>query len=115
VTWKNGTKEWYVEDELHREDGPAIVWKDGSSFWYVEGKRHRGGGLPAVDKYNGDREWYVEGKLHRLDGPAVEYVNGTKSWYVDGVEYTEDEFNIKKNMRNDLSPAFKELIQGLIF
>ena len=34
----DGHKEWYLNDQRHREDGPAIECQDGSKFWYIEGK-----------------------------------------------------------------------------
>ena len=27
------------DDQLHREDGPAVEWEDGTSEWYLDGKR----------------------------------------------------------------------------
>ena len=36
-TNKYGTKAWYVNDELHRLDGPAIEGADGSKEWWVNG------------------------------------------------------------------------------
>ena len=61
--------EWYnLDDELHRENGPAVEWT------------------------NGDKEWYLNGKLHREDGPAVEEANGDKEWWLNGKELTEQEF-----------------------
>ena len=36
--WTNGTKKWYLNDELHREDGPAIEWASGTKSWYLKGK-----------------------------------------------------------------------------
>ena len=50
----DGTKCWYKDGKLHREDGPAVKWTNGSKFWYKDGK------------------------LHREDGPAIEYINGDK-------------------------------------
>ena len=61
----DGTKEWYINDKLHREDGPANELADG-------------------DKY-----WYQNDELHREDGPAVEYATGTKRWYLNGKEVPE--------------------------
>ena len=55
---KYGDKCWYLNDELHREDGPA------------------------VELANGSKNWYINGKLHRVDGPAVEWVNGSKKWFL---------------------------------
>ena len=49
------TKRYYVNNVLHREDGPAIEYASGT------------------------KEWYMNGKLHREDGPAIEYVNGEKT------------------------------------
>lgn len=30
-----GTKRWYLNDMLHREDGPAEEWGDGIVAWYL--------------------------------------------------------------------------------
>ena len=90
VQWFNGTKEWYKEGKLHREDGPAVEYADGTKEWYKDDELHRLEG-PAVEFTNGNKEWYKEDLLHRLDGPAVEYENGDKVYYLDGVRcsYTE--------------------------
>jgi hypothetical protein len=34
--YPNGTKRWYKEGNLHREDGPAIEWADGAKAWFLE-------------------------------------------------------------------------------
>jgi hypothetical protein len=64
-----GTIRWYLDDKLHRLDGPAIEFA------------------------NGGKHWYLDGKLNRLDGPAIEYADGGKCWYLDGKVLTEKEFN----------------------
>ena len=64
-TRDDGTKEWYVNGKLHREDGPAIEWSDGKKMWYLNGK------------------------LHREDGPAVKYIDGYEEWWVNGVYSTQ--------------------------
>jgi len=56
----DGTRKWYMDGNLHREDGPAI------------------------ETLNGARLWFLNGKLHRKDGPAIEYWNGIKHWYLNG-------------------------------
>ena len=58
----NGHKEWFINEKLHREDGPAVEWT------------------------NGSKEWWLNGKLHREDGPAVEWANGDKEWYLNNKE-----------------------------
>jgi len=55
-----GTKRWRLNNQLHREDGPAI------------------------ELANGHKSWYFRGQLHRLDGPAMEFANGEKHWYFHG-------------------------------
>lgn len=95
--YDDGTKEWYLNGKLHREDGPAIEWANDDKSWYLNDKLHREDG-PAFE-YNGAKEWWLNGKLHREDGPAVEYaIDGHKFWYLNGVEYSEEEF-IKKTTK----------------
>lgn len=53
-------KAWFVDNELHRTDGPAIEWADGT------------------------KKWYVDGEPHRIDGPAIEWADGDKAWFVGG-------------------------------
>jgi hypothetical protein len=31
-------KEWWLNDQLHREDGPAIEWADGTKSWWLNGE-----------------------------------------------------------------------------
>jgi len=69
TTNKYGDKTWYVNDKIHREDGPAIEFASGYKVWYLNDKRHR------------------------EDGPAIEYADGDKSWWINGKKLTEEEFN----------------------
>ena len=66
--YPNGTKAWCLNDEYHREDGPAVEWADGGKDWYLNYQRHR------------------------ENGPAVEWADGTKEWFLNGKEYTEEEY-----------------------
>ena len=103
-----GTKRWYLNDNPHREDGPAIEYADGSKYWYLDGKRHRVDG-PAVEYANGCKYWYLNGKRHREDGPAVEYSDKSKEWYLDGKEYTEVEWS--KRVQKVKSPCVGKVIE----
>jgi hypothetical protein len=85
---KNETKFHYVNDQLHRRDGPAIEYADGTKIWYYLGVIHRRGG-PAIEYVNGDKEWYVNGKPHRLDGPAIT-MEISKEWWIDGKLHRTD-------------------------
>ena len=42
---------------------------EGSRWWYINGELHREDG-PAVEKADGGREWWVNGTFHREDGPG---------------------------------------------
>ena len=63
-----GNKEWWLNGQLHREDGPAYCW------------------------FAGHKEWWLNDKRYRENGPAVEYADGSKSWYLNGKKYTEEEY-----------------------
>ena len=85
----NGTKFWYLNDKLHREDGPAVEDADGTNYWYLNGNLHREDG-PAVELASGSKWWYLNDRFHREDGPAIEYANGTNYWYLNGKLHRED-------------------------
>lgn len=55
-----GSEFYYVNNLLHREDGPAVIWFDDI------------------------KEWHYNDLLHREDGPAIEYPSGKKTWYYHG-------------------------------
>ena len=80
--WLDGSKRWFLNGELHREDGPAIDAVTGTKKWFLNGELHREDG-PAVEWANGGKEWWINGERHRADGPAIEYVDGSKQWKVD--------------------------------
>ena len=94
--WPDGTKYWYKEGMLHREDGPAAEYSDGIKYWYKEGLWHREDG-PAIEGIGGHKEWYKEGKCHRLDGPAVERQDGSKFWYKNDNLHREDGPAVEKS------------------
>ena len=72
------------DDQLHREDGPAVELPEGTRFWYLDGK------------------------LHREDGPAVEHPNGTSEWYRNGERLSEEEFEARKPRFSSWT-SFKDL------
>ena len=82
-TYANGDKEWWLNGNLHREDGPACEYTNGDKEWLLNGKRHREDG-PAIERPDGSKSWYLNGNLHREDGPAVEWANGAKYWLLNG-------------------------------
>jgi hypothetical protein len=58
IVYKNSTDAWYVNQRLHRTDGPAIIRADGSQVWCVNGRLHRTDG-PAFIHTDGSQEWYL--------------------------------------------------------
>jgi hypothetical protein len=59
------------------------IYPNGNKYWFLDGDIHREDG-PAIEYANGDKEWYLNGKRHREDGPAVEFANGDKEWLLNG-------------------------------
>ena len=108
--YDDGDREWYFNDRLHREDGPAYEGKNGYKAWYLKGLRHRVDG-PAIEYSNGTKVWYLNGELHRLDGPAYER-DGNKEWYLNGKEYSEEEFLKQTQPVKEYSIAELEAILG---
>ncbi len=40
MEYADGSKEWWLNGERHREDGPAAEYMDGSKEWYLNGELH---------------------------------------------------------------------------
>ena len=85
---ESGTKRWFLNGKLHREDGPAVEGLKGYKAWFLNGKRHREDG-PAVEWGDGEIEWYLNGKVHRVNGPAIEYSYEGKEWFLNGKKLTK--------------------------
>ena len=85
---------WFLNGQIHREDGPAIIEADGSESWFLNNQRHREDG-PAYIGADGTQVWYLNGKRHREDGPAIIWADGTKQWWLNSRYYTEHKFNEK--------------------
>jgi hypothetical protein len=85
--YTSGETRWHLNEQLHREDGPAVEYA------------------------NGDKYWYLNGILHREDGPAIEHANGNKSWYWNGVRMTEEEH--KEAMNPTVEMTMEEICKAL--
>lgn len=106
VIMSDGTKEWRIHGELHRTNGPARVYPNGNQAWYQKNQLHRIGG-PAID-FKTKQEWWIHGKLHRPDGPAIIHLSCESYWYQDGHEvkspFTETT-HIRDELRNLLTDS----------
>lgn len=54
--------EWYKNDILHRDHGPAVHIKNGPQFWYYEGRLHREDGPAILNAFGRGPKWYVHGE-----------------------------------------------------
>jgi hypothetical protein len=79
---ENGHKEWYLNDKIHREDGPAVEYA------------------------NGDKYWWLNDQRHRVDGPALEWTDGTKMWYLNN-KLVYSKYNNFLHKYHNLSNPFK--------
>jgi|9_EtaG_2_1085328.scaffolds.fasta_scaffold69621_1 hypothetical protein len=86
------------------EERTFEINKRGTKFWYLNGKLHREDG-PAIEYPNGYKSWWLNGKRHREDGPSIEYASGTKEWWFNGKRVTEEEVMGKKSQDNVNSPS----------
>jgi hypothetical protein len=88
----DGDKYWYVDNKLHRVDGPAICASDREE-WFLNGRCSRPDG-PSVVYFDGSRtEWWDDGKRHRIGGPAAVCGFGKfklEAHFVDGRPHRED-------------------------
>lgn len=83
----DGSEEWHLNNQLHREDGPAIISKEFQA-WYIHSQCHRDNN-PAIIWNDGVEFWYQHNKSHRIDGPAVcGHSDKYMEWWIDGRAYT---------------------------
>ena len=105
TTYPDGSQAWYLHDQLHREDGPAIIRPDGLQYWYLHGQLHREDG-PAVIYPDGSQYWYLHGQLHREDGPAIINPDGYQAWYLHDVQVSAEEVFSKMTKEQKMKAIF---------
>ena len=65
---------YYLNDKLHRVDGPALEFNNGYKAWYKNGLRHREDG-PAIENPEGFKMWYLNDICYGINNDFT-----TKSW-----------------------------------
>ena len=73
----HGSIYWYLNNKLHREDGPAII------YW------------------NNTKMWIRHGELHRLDGYAVEsYLDddNNNEYWILGKKYSKEQYPLLSDL-----------------
>lgn len=48
--YRNGDIEWWRDNRLHREDGPAVIRYDGTKEWYLNGYQYSRNQLSEFNK-----------------------------------------------------------------
>jgi hypothetical protein len=82
IVYPNGEKYWYLNGNLHREEGPCTECKDCHSGNFELCSKPG----PAAVWANGRKEWYLNGEFHKEDGPAIVCPDGRKYWFLNGKE-----------------------------
>jgi hypothetical protein len=87
MVWANGNKEWYINDNRHREnDLPAIIDANGGKYWYINGNHHRESDKPAIINADGTKYWFINDKFHR-EGNAFNSLAKPTTIYASGCKY----------------------------
>ena len=60
--WSDGAKQWFLNGERHREDGPAYEHANGDKFWFLNGK------LLTEEQFNKKMKKPCENKVVEIDG-----------------------------------------------
>ena len=97
-------EEWKLNNNIHREDGPAEIgyYDDGGiewEIWRINGAIHRDGAPAHIEYYRNGKikylSWHEKGLFHREGAPAMLqfYPDGQvkwEDWYVYGKRHRED-------------------------
>jgi hypothetical protein len=78
------------QGRLSNTDAPSVTTASGREEWYLNNQRHRDGGPAVTDTHV--QEWYQFGMRDRLDGPAVIYTDGRVEYWVAGLQFTPENY-----------------------
>ena len=71
---------------LHNENGPAVEFPEHEyKAYYINGELHREDG-PAIES-NNSNQYFINGKRHREDGPAVHGPDIDSEYWLNGKRY----------------------------
>lgn len=105
---------YFLNNKLHRKNGPAFIRITELYIWVLNGVVHRDNDLPAVESFDDSLKIYFKNGLkHRLNNPAE--INGKEiKYWVNGIHYDDEEkfinesrnINIKDILSNDCELEF---------
>ena len=58
----DGTIYYTLNNQFHREDGPAIIYPYGAKVWFKNGRRHRLDGPAVENNADGENEYWINGE-----------------------------------------------------
>ena len=65
--YESGSKFWFLNGKLHREDGPAVEYADGGKSWYLNDKR-----VTEEEHKKRTSKASCQGKVVEIDGIKYE-------------------------------------------
>jgi len=87
---ENGTKRWYKDDVLHREDGPPEEWANGSKEWYLHGVE-----LIQPDSFKTIENWFKY--LNNNEEQDYQLIHDHKQTGMDGVVFNTQLWRVSPN------------------
>lgn len=110
TTGPDGTQYWQIGQDLHRDDGPAVIYPNGDQYWY------KGGIMTHAKFADGFQVWYKNGNnKHREDGPAIIYKGGNgEGYYLDDKCYRDIDSWAKKVLEINNKPSDPESVQRYV-
>lgn len=80
-----------MPDSNEKAEAKLVRTPDGSKRWYLDGQLHRDDG-PAFESIDGTKMWFRQGKMHREDGPALIQPDGSEEFWLGGKNLSEKDF-----------------------
>jgi hypothetical protein len=68
--YSDGDNIYYLNDKLHRTNGPSIEYKCGSKSWFLYGDRHNDKG-PATIYNTGGKFWFLNDNSQTLSNTTT--------------------------------------------
>ena len=91
---------YFLDNKLHRKNGPSFIRKNDIYIWSINGKLHRDDDLPAYES-DSLKIYSINGYWHRINNPA--YIeNFKKEYWINGVQYKNEEKYINESRRTIL-------------
>jgi hypothetical protein len=97
IIMANGTKFWYKDGEMHRDnDEPSFI--DGTTkMWHKDGILYRDNDLPAFIS-SAWTLWYKNGVIHRDNNKPAAINSKEKRWYINGKELNKKQIAFLKKI-----------------